>query len=131
VVADRYSQVCTPVRVRPTTVADGLAELQLRWPAIPIVFCETRPPGAKDEVATSGILVSRPKAPRPTSYARRVIYELASESGLSYSGVVDLLDRDVEQVLVDGDEVGGQAGPQRSGVRGEAHGARRVHGVCT
>jgi hypothetical protein len=29
-------------RVRPAVVADGLAELQVRWPSIPIVFCETR-----------------------------------------------------------------------------------------
>jgi len=42
VVEDRYSQVFTLERVRPALVADGLAELQVRWPAIPIVFCETR-----------------------------------------------------------------------------------------
>ncbi|MGH3494228.1 MAG: Lsr2 family DNA-binding protein, partial [Sciscionella sp.] len=30
-------------RVRPATIADGLAELQVRWPTIPIVFAETRP----------------------------------------------------------------------------------------
>jgi hypothetical protein len=42
VVEDRYSQVFTLTRVRPATVADGLAELQIRYPAIPIVFCETR-----------------------------------------------------------------------------------------
>jgi hypothetical protein len=42
VVEDRYSQVFTLDRVRPALVADGLAELQVRWPTIPIVFCETR-----------------------------------------------------------------------------------------
>jgi ERCC4-type nuclease len=42
VVEDRYSQVFTLDRVRPAQVADGLAELQVRWPTIPIVFCETR-----------------------------------------------------------------------------------------
>jgi len=42
VVEDRYSQVFTLERVRPAQVADGLAELQVRWPTIPIVFCETR-----------------------------------------------------------------------------------------
>ena len=42
VVEDRYSQVFTLDRVRPAVVADGLAELQVRWPMIPIVFCETR-----------------------------------------------------------------------------------------
>jgi hypothetical protein len=43
VVEDRYSQVFTLERVRPALVADGLAELQVRWPSVPIVFCETRP----------------------------------------------------------------------------------------
>jgi hypothetical protein len=43
VVEDRYSQVFKLARVRPTLVADGLAELQVRWPNVPIVFCETRP----------------------------------------------------------------------------------------
>jgi hypothetical protein len=42
VVEDRYSQVFTLDRVRPAQVADGLAELQVRWPTIPIVFCENR-----------------------------------------------------------------------------------------
>ena len=28
--------------VRPALVADGLAELQVRWPSVPLVFCETR-----------------------------------------------------------------------------------------
>jgi ERCC4-type nuclease len=42
VVEDRYSQVFAQDRVRPAVVADGLAELQVRWPTIPIVFCETR-----------------------------------------------------------------------------------------
>jgi len=42
VVEDRYSQVFALERVRPALVADGLAELQVRWPTIPIVFCETR-----------------------------------------------------------------------------------------
>ncbi|MEU4159979.1 histone-like nucleoid-structuring protein Lsr2 [Actinoplanes sp. NPDC026670] len=43
VVEDRYSQVFTLQRVRPATVADGLAELQVRWPTVPIVYAETRP----------------------------------------------------------------------------------------
>ena len=43
VVEDRYSQVFKLERVRPALVADGLAELQVRWPNVPIVFCETRP----------------------------------------------------------------------------------------
>jgi len=42
VVEDRYSRVFAVERVRPAQVADGLAELQVGWPGIPIVFCETR-----------------------------------------------------------------------------------------
>ncbi|CQD24016.1 ERCC4-type nuclease [Mycobacterium lentiflavum] len=42
VIEDRYSQVFTLDRVRPAVVADGLAELQIRWPNVAMVFCETR-----------------------------------------------------------------------------------------
>ncbi|HET9873483.1 MAG TPA: ERCC4 domain-containing protein [Propionibacteriaceae bacterium] len=42
VIEERYSRVFELERVRPALVADGLAELQVRWPAVPIVFCETR-----------------------------------------------------------------------------------------
>lgn len=42
VVEDRYSKVFAQERVRPALVTDGLAELQVRWPTIPIVFCENR-----------------------------------------------------------------------------------------
>lgn len=43
VVEDRWSSVFKLDRVRPTVVAEGLAEAQVRFPAVPIVFCETRP----------------------------------------------------------------------------------------
>jgi hypothetical protein len=42
VVEDRYSAVFKLERVRPAIVADGLAEVQVRFPSVPIVFCETR-----------------------------------------------------------------------------------------
>lgn len=42
VVEDRYSQIFKLDRIRPAVVADGLAELQVRWPGVPIVFTETR-----------------------------------------------------------------------------------------
>lgn len=42
VVEDRYSQVFKLEYARPSVVADGLAELQVRYPGVPIVFCETR-----------------------------------------------------------------------------------------
>jgi ERCC4 domain len=42
VVEDRYSAIFKPGPMRPAQIADGLAELQVRWPNVPIVFCETR-----------------------------------------------------------------------------------------
>jgi hypothetical protein len=42
VVEDRYSQVFALEYVRPALVADGLAELQVRWPTVPVVFCDNR-----------------------------------------------------------------------------------------
>lgn len=42
VVEDRYSAILKSRWVRPAAAADGIAELQVRWPTIPIVFCETR-----------------------------------------------------------------------------------------
>lgn len=42
VVEDRYSGVFKLDHVRPAVVADGLAECQVRWPTVPILFCETR-----------------------------------------------------------------------------------------
>lgn len=43
VVEDRYSAVFKLTFVRPAIVAEGLAEAQVRFPNVPIVFCETRP----------------------------------------------------------------------------------------
>jgi hypothetical protein len=43
VVEDRWSAVFKQQRVRPAVLADDLAELQIRYPSVPIVFCETRP----------------------------------------------------------------------------------------
>ena len=43
VVEDRYSQVFKLDWVRPALVADGLAELQVRWSGVPIIFTESRP----------------------------------------------------------------------------------------
>jgi hypothetical protein len=42
VVEDRCSAVFKLTRVRPSVVADGLAEAQVRFPGVPIVFAETR-----------------------------------------------------------------------------------------
>lgn len=43
VVEDRYSRLFALKHVRPAVVADALAELQVRWPGVPLVFAETRP----------------------------------------------------------------------------------------
>ena len=43
VVEDRYAAVFKLERIRPAVVADALAELQVTWPSIPIVFADTRP----------------------------------------------------------------------------------------
>ncbi len=53
VVEDRYSGIFKLDRVRPAMIADGLAELQVRWPNVPIVFCETRPWPRNGPTATS------------------------------------------------------------------------------
>ena len=42
VVEDRYSAIFKLDRVRPAVVADSLGECQARFPAVPVVFCETR-----------------------------------------------------------------------------------------
>lgn len=42
VVEERYSRVFALEHVRPSVVADGIAECQIRFPSVPIVFCETR-----------------------------------------------------------------------------------------
>jgi hypothetical protein len=43
VVEDRFARIFDLDRVRPAVVADGLAELPIRWPTVPVVFCDTRP----------------------------------------------------------------------------------------
>ena len=42
VVEDRYSQIFALRHQRPAMVADGLAEVQIRVPSVPIVYCENR-----------------------------------------------------------------------------------------
>lgn len=43
VVEDRWSRVFRLQHVRPSVVADGLAEVQVRWPSVPIAWCDGRP----------------------------------------------------------------------------------------
>jgi hypothetical protein len=42
VVEARYSEVFKLDRVRPAVVADGIAECQVRFPNVPVVFCDDR-----------------------------------------------------------------------------------------
>lgn len=42
VVEECYSQIFKLDRVRPSVVADGIAECQVRFPTVPIFFCDTR-----------------------------------------------------------------------------------------
>lgn len=42
VVEDRYSRLFALRHQRPGAVADGLAEAQVRWPAVPIIYCDNR-----------------------------------------------------------------------------------------
>lgn len=42
IVEHSYAKVFAQEHVRPALVADGLAEIQVSWPTIPIVFCDTR-----------------------------------------------------------------------------------------
>jgi len=87
VVEERYSSVFKLDFVRPAVVADGLAECQVRWPNVPIVFCETRKlaqewtyrflaaasAGADEEYAgefaASDLAVAKPLAPAAPSAA--------------------------------------------------------------
>jgi ERCC4 domain/Lsr2 len=42
VVEERYSRALQHQRVRASVVADGLAELQVAFPTVPVMFCESR-----------------------------------------------------------------------------------------
>jgi hypothetical protein len=87
VVEDRYSALFKQRHARPAAVADALADYQIRWSTIPIVFCETRSlaeewtyrylaaawqwaatePAAQARTATTDpLLLSAPGGPDPT-----------------------------------------------------------------
>jgi hypothetical protein len=88
VVEDRYSEVFRLEHVRPAVVADMLGECQVRWPMVPIIFCETRKlaqewtyrflaaarVGAEEERAGSDavarLVAAAPLAPAPPTAAQ-------------------------------------------------------------
>lgn len=81
VVEDRWSQVFKLDRVRPAVVADGLAESQVRFPSVPIVFCENRALAQEwtyrflgaawpTTMSTPKVATDRPPCPWPLPYHR-------------------------------------------------------------
>lgn len=106
VVEDRYSQVFKHKRVRPAVIADGLAECQVTWPSVPIVFCETRKLAQEwtyrflaaaevameheygGEQAIAGLAVARPLAPREPTPSELRAWALANGLNVSERGRV-------------------------------------------
>lgn len=92
IVEDRYSQVFKLDRIRPAVVADGLAELQVRFPNVPVVFADNRKLAeewtyrylaaaaswaetelvAAERIAASDPSPPAPAAPEPTTRELRV-----------------------------------------------------------
>ncbi len=101
VVEDRYSEVFRLEHVRPAVVADMLGECQVRWPTVPIIFCETRKlaqewtyrflaaarVGAEEERAGSDavarLVAAAPLAPAPPTAAQ--VRAWAREKGVPVS----------------------------------------------
>ena len=101
VVEDRYSAVFRLERVRPAVVADMVGECQVRWPTVPIVFCESRKlaqewtyrflaaawAGAEEErvgsEAVARLVPASPLAPAPPTAAE--VRAWALERGLAVS----------------------------------------------
>jgi len=106
VVEERYSQVFKLDRVRPAVVADGLAECQVRWPTVPIVFCETRKLAQEwtyrflaaasvaaeeergGELVVAGLAEAAPLEPAPPSPAEVRAWALAQGYAVSDRGRV-------------------------------------------
>lgn len=106
VVEDRYSGVFKLDRVRPAVVADGLAECQVAWPTVPIVFCETRKLAQEwtyrflaaafaaaeqelgGELAVASLATAKPLAPAPPSPAEVRLWARAQGYRVSDRGRV-------------------------------------------
>ncbi len=79
VVEDRYSAIFKLDRIRPAMVADGLAELQVRWPNVPIIFCDTRQ--LAEEWTYRFLAAARAWAETEAAAPGRII-SIAEETGL-------------------------------------------------
>ena len=106
VVESRYSEVFKLDRVRPAVVADGIAECQVAWPNVPIVFCDNRTLAqewtyrflAAAEVATdlehaggaatAGLASPPPLAPAPATAAEVRAWALSQGYAVSDRGRV-------------------------------------------
>ncbi len=102
VVEERYSQVFKLEHVRPGVVADAIAECHIRFPTVPIVFCDNRKlaqewtyrflaaarVGLSEEIvgdlAVRGLEPARPLAPAPPAPAD--VRAWATTHGLAVSG---------------------------------------------
>ena len=68
VVEDHYGQIFAVEHVRGSLIADGLAELQIRWPTVPIVFCRRASSPRNGHIGISqprrrGRATSQPRVP--------------------------------------------------------------------
>lgn len=104
VVEDRFSAVFKLDRVRPAVIAEGLAEAQVRFPEVPIVFCETRPlaqewtyrflgaalahhlSDATAEVLTDTLPAADPLEPAPPSTAEIRAWAIQNDMPVSAKG---------------------------------------------
>ena len=76
VVEESYAKVFAQDHVRPAVIADGLAEVQVAWPTVPVVFCDTRKIAQEWTYGGSprrwpGWSRTRPAQPLPASTGRR------------------------------------------------------------
>ena len=96
VVEEGYARIFRLEHVRPALVADALAEVQVRWPGVPVMFCETRAlaeewtyrylAAARTEVAVqiatadleSTLVEAGPLPPRPATTAEVRAWALAN-----------------------------------------------------
>ncbi len=101
VVEDHYAGVFRLEHVRPAAVAEGIAEVQVRWPGVPIFFADTRPLAEEwtyrflgaayaevtEQAATAGLDASLPAAgplpPREPTTAE--VRAWALDAGLAVS----------------------------------------------